>query len=115
MDFTNPYLIGAIVVIILLVLYIVMRVISKNSKPTVTSNLDFAIEDLLVNIGNVENIESVNSSMSKVTLKLKDTDLVIVEEVKKLGASGIVETKDGFTFIFGSVSPEIEKAIKEKL
>jgi PTS system D-glucosamine-specific IIC component len=77
--------------------------------------LPFKVEELFDYLGGIENIESIDSSMSKVTFKLKSNEIVAVDKIKDLGVSGIVETKGGFTFIFGSISPEIARVVKEKM
>ena len=87
----------------------------KSGNKQINNSLPFDIEILLSNIGDISNIESVSSSISKVNFKLKDSSLVDLEKIKELGASGIVENSSGFTFIFGNISPQIEKIINEKL
>lgn len=114
MDFNNPIIIGAII-IALLVIFLVIITMTNKKKKAETIDLPFMLNDLLENIGGVENINSVSSSLSKVTFKLKDNSKVNVAAIESLGASGIVETREGFTFIFGNISKNIETIIKDKL
>ena len=114
MDFNIPVLVGSIALAIIIA--IVLGYFNlKNKKTSTDHDLPFDLSALLATLGEIENIESVEATMSKVTFKLKDTSKVDVEAIKALGASGIVETKGGFTFIFGSISQSIAKAIKEQL
>ncbi|MDL2212053.1 PTS transporter subunit EIIB [Erysipelotrichaceae bacterium OttesenSCG-928-M19] len=114
MDYlSNPLVILAITVVLVLLIIIIRSSTRKKNKDTV--NLPFMLNDFLDAIGGLENINSVSSSLSKITLKLKENSKVNIGRVEELGASGIVETKDGFSFIFGNISRDLEELIKSKL
>jgi PTS system D-glucosamine-specific IIC component len=114
----NPYIYAIIVLVIILIVIGIMnfrKAINKETNFEELKNLDFDIRDLEKYVGGLDNISSVEGTISKVSFKLKDTKLVDVDKVKDLGASGIVETSSGFTFIFGSVSKTIATIIHQDL
>lgn len=63
-------------------------------------------------LGGKNNIKEVRSSASKVTVVLDNQQLVDIEKIRSLGASGIVEGKDSLSMIFGRQSENIEADMK---
>lgn len=110
----QPYYIYALVaaVIILIIALVIVNNKKKNHAKTI---LPFEINELIKVLGGKDNIIEYQNSLSKITLKLKDNSLVDLDAIKQLGASGIVETSDGFTFIFGSISEMIAAEMTSKL
>ncbi len=96
----------AVVVIVVAVLFL------KKKKPT-TSSVN--LEKLFHALGGKDNMVSSEASGSKVVFILKDTKLMIQEELKALGASGIVVSKDKATIIFGKSSELLVEEIKQSL
>ncbi|MDH6603644.1 phosphotransferase system IIB component [Bacilli bacterium PM5-9] len=115
MDFNMTIIIAAVAIILLVICFFIYKAMSNNKVSSNKTDLPFDINDLLAAIGSENNIIETNASTSKIAFKLNDTSLVDVEKIKNMGASGIVETKDGFTFIFGNISKNIENEIKNKL
>ncbi|WP_423364449.1 hypothetical protein [Mycoplasma sp. P36-A1] len=115
----NPYslyiIIGIIVIIAVIAFLIFRNSVNKEKDFDEILPLPFEINTLEQYLGGLANINSVEGSISKVAFKLKDTKIIQLEEIKKLGASGIVETKAGFTFIFGSISKTIAILIQKDL
>lgn len=113
----NPlYIVVALVIIALIIIVIsIIRVNKNKNKINKISDLPFALEDLVKAIGGIENIIDVNATISKVTFKFRDNNKVELDKVKELGATGTVETSNGITFIFGSMSKTIETLVKEIL
>lgn len=110
--FNNIYFYLTIIIVIILI--ILLRLLSK--KRVGDKKGDFSQVKQLINyLGGLDNIESVNASMSKISVKVVSSDLVNVESIKDIGASGVVETNKGFTFIFGSVSLDLADQINKEL
>ncbi|MEG0284117.1 MAG: PTS transporter subunit EIIB [Erysipelotrichales bacterium] len=105
-------IIGIALVIISIILSVIFN---RKGKGLQENGLPFALEILLENLGGIENIESVDSSRSKVSFKLKDNEKINIEKINELGASGIVETSSGVSLIFGDISQTICDLVKVKL
>lgn len=112
MDLTN--LLWPVVISVVILIIILMAIIN-NKKNKDKNNLPFEINILFDLLGGKDNIIEYQSSLSKISFKLKDNSLVKIDQIKELGASGIVETSDGFSFIFGSISKLIAQELAKKL
>lgn len=104
---------GIIVAVILLYYGFTQFIKRKNLSQTNVSTID--IEKLIKALGNKENIVDVRSTPSKLTVTIVNHEIVDVESIKNLGASGIVEGKDTISMIFGKQSPYIEEDLRNIL
>lgn len=110
--FANVYFyVAFIVLIILVILFAIFRnkAISARNQNTLQAPL------LVEYLGGSTNIESIKGSMSKISVLVHNPALVDVAAIKGLGASGVVETNKGFTFIFGQSSQTIADDINNML
>ncbi|MFR1295478.1 MAG: hypothetical protein ACLSBH_08635 [Coprobacillus cateniformis] len=90
--------IGVILALLLLYFGFTRLIKNKELNNKVMSTID--INALLTALGGRDNLTDVKSSPSKLTVALKNHDLVKVEDIQKLGASGIVEGKENLSMIF---------------
>lgn len=106
-------LIGLIVVVVLWFLFVKVL---KNSKPKETSikNIPIDIEALIEAFGGKENIKNSEAQGSKVRVFVENDDLVKVNVLKELGASGIIQSSGKVTVILGKYSNEISEIINKK-
>ncbi|MFQ6862849.1 MAG: hypothetical protein ACLROI_10105 [Beduini sp.] len=111
------YLYIAIGVIAIAVLLLGIRFYLKNKKPKqkVLAKSGVDIEHLLSALGGSGNIKEISSSMSKVTVELKEPKVIEAEKIKALGASGIVQNENKVSMIFGKTSQAIENEMKAKV
>lgn len=86
---------------------------NKDLKGKNASSID--VEGLILALGGKENIKSVRSSPSKLTVNLLENKKADIGKIQSLGASGIVEGKDSLSMIFGKQSPLIEEDLKSLL
>ena len=114
MEFQYVLIAIAIALVLLLLYFGFTRFIkNKNINPKVVSTVD--INSLIKALGGKENIQEVKSSPSKLTVLIHDHQLLNIDEIKRLGASGIVEGKESIAMIFGKQSPLIEEDLKHFL
>lgn len=99
-----------VIAIILALILLYFGFINKRLDQEMKSTLP--IEELLQALGGKNNIKEVRSSASKVTVVLDNQQLVDIEKIRSLGASGIVEGKDSLSMIFGRQSENIEADMK---
>ena len=64
-------------------------------------------------IGGRDNIIEYNYTKSRLTVKLKDVDLVNKENIQKLGAQGIVEVDNQLKIILGEDARQLTRYIDE--
>ena len=96
-------------IIIAVILIIISLVIVKLSKR------DFKAEanKLITYLGGKDNILNVESNMSRLNIKVKDTSIVNKDAIEKLGAKGIVEIDNELKIIMGPNSKQLKKYIKD--
>lgn len=110
----NDYLLyGIIALIVIIVLAIIFSYIIKNRQPKQIKADDIPLDiNMLINaVGGKNNIKETTASSSRITFFVKDDGLVDLESLKTLGASGIVQTTNKVSAIFGKYSKEISNMI----
>lgn len=96
-------------VIIIAILIIIALVVIKASKP----DFKYEANKLVEYLGGIKNITSMEVSVSRFKVTLKDTSLVNKEGIQKLGARGIVEIDNTMKIIFGEDAKKLKKYIDE--
>lgn len=110
--FTNmSFWLAVIVLIIVVILFAFLRIKVKNKQAGQSDNEQVAL--LVEYLGGLDNIISVQATISKMSVKLIDPEKVNVSAIKGLGASGIVETKKRISIIFGDLSQEYANKIND--
>ena len=95
------------------VLAVVLFFVFKNRKKKDESPVD--LDALFEALGGQDNVVSVEANGSKVKVVLKDNNAVDAEALKGLGATGVVSTSKATQIIFGKVSEDIVKYMKNRL
>ena len=111
MDVEYIFVVIAIILALILLYFGFIHFI-KNKRLDQEMKSTLPIEELLQTLGGKNNIKEVRSSASKVTVVLDNQQLVDIEKIRSLGASGIVEGKDSLSMIFGRQSENIEADMK---
>ena len=103
------------VVLIVLVWFIFAKVL-KNKKPKEVTLKDIPIDlEALINaFGGIDNIRETEAQGSKIRIFVENDDLVKVNVLKELGASGIIQSTGKVTVILGKFSSEISGIINDK-
>ena len=90
--------------------YLAYDVIGSNRSNIICSRLFDAV-------GGSDNIKSISSALFSVTVELYETEKVSYDEIKKVGAKKITESKTSLVLDFGSASTvirlKLEKALKK--
>lgn len=68
---------------------------------------------VLESLGGSENIENIDACITRLRVEVKDAKKVDKNELKKLGASGVLEISGGVQAIFGGKSDTLKNYIKE--
>lgn len=106
MDVQYIFVVIAIIVALIL-LYLGFIHLIKNKRLNQEFQSTLPIQELIEALGGQGNIKEVRSSASKVTVVLVNQQLVDIDKIKALGASGIVEGASSLAMIFGRQSENI--------
>ena len=87
----------------------------KNSKPkeTTIKNIPIDIEKMIQALGGKNNIKESIARGSKITFFVEKDDLINLDTLKELKASGIIQSTGKITVIMGKYSEEISKIIND--
>lgn len=75
---------------------------STQSSLTTKESLKEAAIQIVAALGGQENIEDVDACITRLRVSVKDKDKVDREELKKIGAAGVLEVSGGIQAIFGA-------------
>ena len=106
-----------IAVVVAIVLTIVIIFLIKNRKKSSTKKVvsKAAPTEWIDALGGKDNILEVNSTGSRLRIKLKDTDLVNREALTNLGVTSVVLMSDKITLVTNLDNQKIEENIKNCL
>ena len=90
----------------------------KKTELTYSKICKFNINDFINDLGGINNIENVSSTLSSVKVNLKNINLVITDLQKKYKINGITKSKNVLILIFGdnakTIAENIEQLLKAK-
>lgn len=95
-------------IIIIILVIIAFAIIKSKSK-----NFKIEANKLVEYLGGKENIIEYNYTKSRLTVKVKNTEIVNKENIQKLGAQGIVEVENQLKIILGEDARQLIKYIDE--
>ena len=113
----SDYFIYVLIAIIVIVgVWFIFAKVLKNKKPKEVTLKDIPIdlEALIHALGGIDNIKECQSQGSKVRFFVENDDLVKVNVLKELGASGVIQATGKVTVILGKFSDEISRIVNEK-
>ncbi|MEC9491012.1 MAG: PTS transporter subunit EIIC, partial [Halanaerobiales bacterium] len=82
------------------------------TEETETFDKDKKAENVLAALGGSENLESVDACITRLRLEVVDNSQVEEEELKKLGASGVMKSGSSVQVVFGPESDALKDKIK---
>ena len=111
---TTPMII-ALCVVAVIVIVVIAYFISKGLKKKKESQCPIDLDALIQALGGKDNIVKCESKPSTLRATLKVQTGVVLNDIKALGASGVVQGADTVTMIFGKASKVICDALEKKL
>lgn len=105
---------GSIIVMIAIVAWLLITNILKNKKRESKVEMTIEIQRLLEALGGIDNITSMEATPSKVSFIVANTKVLQMEVFKEIGATGVVQSNQKITAIFGKVSPAIVEEIEKQ-
>jgi PTS system D-glucosamine-specific IIC component len=88
---------------------------SKTSKDSKTNEIVEKAPAVLAALGGEKNIVSVDACITRLRVEVKDKKLVDKDELKKLGAAGVMEVGNGIQAIFGVKADRYKNEINKIL
>jgi PTS system D-glucosamine-specific IIC component len=110
---TTPMIV-ALCVVAVIVIIVIAYFISKSLKKK-ESQCPIDLDALIQALGGKDNIVKCESTPSTVKATLKVQTGVALNDIKALGASGVVQGADTITMIFGHASKVICDALEKEL
>ena len=108
------YILIAVVLIVLVWFIFAKGLKNKKPKEVTLKDIPIDLEALIHALGGIDNIKESQSQGSKVRFFVENDDLVKVNVLKELGASGIIQSTGKVTVILGKFSSEISGIINDK-
>ena len=108
-----PYILAGLALTIIVVWFVFTRYI-KGKKIQSGRKVNIDVEKIITALGGKDNVLSAKATNSRLSVSLKDDQKLNIEDLKQLGASGIVQTTNKVTVILGQVSQLVEEEIQRK-
>lgn len=104
-----------IALIIVLAVWFIFAKVLKNKKPKEGKIKDIPVDldGMIKALGGKPNIKESYANGSKITFFVEKDDLINVETLKELGASGVIQSTGKVTVIMGKYSEEISRIIND--
>lgn len=96
------------IIIIIFLVIIAFAIIKSKSK-----NFKLEANKLVEYLGGSDNIIEYKYTKSRLTVKVKNTEIVNKENIQKLGAQGIVEVENQLKIIFDNNARQLIRYIDE--
>jgi len=94
-----------IIVVLVIIAFAILKSKSKNFKLEANKLIEY--------LGGSNNIIEYNYTKSRLTVKVKNTELVNKDGIQKLGAQGIVEIENQLKIILGEDARQLIRYIDE--
>lgn len=94
-----------IIVVLVIIAFAILKSKSKNFKLEANKLIEY--------LGGSDNIIEYNYTKSRLTVKVKNTELVNKDGIQKLGAQGIVEIENQLKIILGEDARQLIRYIDE--
>lgn len=105
-----PYILAGLALSIVVVWFILARYL-KGKKIQTSRKVNIDVEKIITALGGKGNIVSAKATNSRLSVVLEDDQKLKIEDLKQLGASGIVQTTNKVTVILGQVSQLVAEEI----
>lgn len=90
--------------------------LKNDMQEWIFNNFDAKLADeIVIAYGGKENIINVGACMTRLNIKVKDTQSVDQDRLKKLGAVGVVVVNNAVQAIFGKQSDKIKANVQQSL
>ena len=111
MNMSDYFIYILIAVVLIVLVWFIFAKGLKNKKP---KDIPIDLEALINAFGGIDNIRETEAQGSKIRVFVENDDLVKVNVLKELGASGIIQSTGKVTVILGKFSSEISGIINDK-
>jgi phosphotransferase system IIB component len=88
---------------------------TTNTNLTYATKISFNIDELIDNLGGIDNIIDSSATISSLKIILKNVNVINKDNISKLGAKGIMINNKQVIILFGDIAMTIDKLLKQKL
>jgi len=88
---------------------------SLQTKNLLSHKLPFVLDELINDLGGINNIIEASCRLSKIDVVLKNYEIINYQNLKRKGASGIIVSLQKVTIIFGTISQVIAQKITARI
>jgi phosphotransferase system IIB component len=88
---------------------------TTNSDLTYSTKINFNIDELVDNLGGLDNVIDCNATISSLKITIKNINAINKDNITKLGAKGIMINNNQVIILFGDNAMTIDKMLKQKL
>ncbi|UWD34117.1 hypothetical protein [Mesomycoplasma molare] len=89
---------------------------NKKNELSRSEKISFDINDLILFLGDINNIQNVENTHKKVKIYIKDSNLVKTEEIQKLkGISSTLVSSEYVNIIVGNVAEFLKEELSRKM
>lgn len=86
-----------------------------NTELTVTNEIPIDINKFIELLGSIENIKETNASINNIKVYVNDVEKIQIDQIKKMGAKGVMLSEGCVTVLFGDFSQKLSKEINKML
>lgn len=104
-----------VLLIVAFIIALVKRVkLAKKYNPKKNKQIDEGVKTLLLDAFGIDNIINATVEMSRLTVEVKDIDIVNPEKIKEAGASGVLLVGNKVKCSFGEKALEVCNLLQNK-
>ncbi len=84
-----------------------------NEELEVRKEIPFEVNKLVSILNGIENIKSCSSTINSLKVELNSIENINIDEIKKIGAKGVMKSGNKLTMLFGDFSKTLDQFINE--
>ena len=102
------------IVLVVLIAIIVAVLLTLNHKKSKRRNDNKIYDEIVLALGNKDNILSIEAKMSRLNVGLKNDSAMDVDKLKSLGVARIIKMSNKVTLVIGNVAQDIADKFNAK-
>ena len=104
--------INIIIIIACIIAIIAIRISKSHKKPKEVKSLPL-YDDIIRHLGGIDNIQSVSTKGSRLSLTLTNYEIVNETKLQELGIGPSIKMSNKITYVIGEKASELENRINE--
>ena len=84
-----------------------------NEELEISKEIPFEVNKLISILNGIKNIKFCSSTINSLKIELNSIENIDIEEIKKIGAKGVMKSENKLTMLFGDFSKTLDQFINE--